>query len=212
MNSLTVRARGPGWLVIDKPSGLLSAPGRHEPDSVISRLENAGVSARVVHRLDMDTSGLLVVATDSDVHRALSAQFKTRSVRKSYVARLSRPVAADEGLIVLAFRLDTADRPRQVFDPVHGKLGVTRFRVLARNAHECRVRFWPVTGRTHQLRLHAAHPVGLSAPIIGDSLYGRPLGGVERLTAGRLALDADQLSFECPRSGQRRHFRRPSRV
>ncbi|MEO1334444.1 MAG: RluA family pseudouridine synthase [Myxococcota bacterium] len=195
---------GPGWIVVDKPPGLLSTPGRFEPDSIIAQLRARGIEANAVHRLDMDTSGLMVLATDSGIHRALSIQFQTRTVSKSYLARLQRRVSADAGVIVLPFRLDPRNRPRQVFDPVHGKLGFTDFCVLDRGLDSTRVRFWPRTGRTHQLRLHAAHPVGLGAPIVGDCLYGRP--------SDRLWLDADRLSFDCPTTGRRRHFRRPSMV
>ena len=199
-----MRGQGPGWLVVDKPAGLLSAPGRHVSDSVVTRLQASGTPVLTVHRLDMDTSGLLLVATDPHVHRALSMQFQERSVEKGYMARLDGCVQGDQGTIALSFRLDPRDRPRQIFDPIHGRLGVTGFEVLDRTEHTTRVRFTPKTGRTHQLRLHAAHPVGLGAPILGDALYGRP--------GARLALDAYRLAFTCPTTGRRRHFRRPSSV
>ena len=202
--AIAILCRGPGWLVVDKPSGLLSAPGKRIGDSVVTRLQAQGVAAQAVHRLDMDTSGLLVVATDQAIHRRLSDQFQRHAVRKGYVARLTRMVGADAGRIALSFRLDPVDRPRQIFDPVHGRLGVTTFEVLSRADGQTRVRFWPTTGRTHQLRLHAAHPLGLDAPILGDSLYGT--------AGGRLALDADRLAFVCPTEGVWRHFRRPSSV
>ncbi len=205
MSALEVFAEGPGWLVVDKAAGLLSTPGKFISDSVTARLEASGRRALAVHRLDMDTSGLMVVATDPEVHRALSLQFQRRQVAKAYLACLAGEVSADEGTIALAFRLDPADRPRQVFDPVHGRLGVTRFRVLDRTFDRTRVRFVPETGRTHQLRLHAAHPIGLAAPILGDPLYGRS----SARPSSRLALDAYQLAFVCPLTGQRRHFRRP---
>ena len=204
LSTVSIVAEGPGWLIVDKASGLLAAPGRRVVDSVIARLEQAGRAAFVVHRLDMDTSGLMVVATTAEAHRALSMQFQRRTVAKRYCARLDGRVDADAGIIALSFRLDPTDRPRQVFDPVHGRLGITRFEVVERSSTQTRVRFWPRTGRTHQLRLHAAHPLGLSAPIMGDALYGQP--------GSRLALHADHLAFDCPTTGQRRHFRRPSRV
>lgn len=201
---MRIVVEGPGWLVVDKPAGLLSTPGRQVHDSVVARLERQGSSAFAVHRLDLDTSGLLVVATDPEAHRALSVQFQRRTVHKSYMARVSRRLDTESGRIALAFRLDPQRRPYQVFDPVHGRLGITEFQVVGRGADWSRVRFWPRTGRTHQLRLHAAHPLGLGAPIMGDPLYG---------AAGeRLALDADRLSFHCPKTGRRRHIRRPPTV
>ena len=176
------------WLVvIDKPAGLLSVPGRHAKlrDSVLSRLGEAFLS---VHRLDLDTSGLMVVAKDAETHAALQRQFALRQIDKRYIALLDGDVRGDAGTIDLALRSDPEDRPRQICDPVHGKAAVTEWRVIDRRDGKTRVAFTPRTGRTHQLRVHAA--VGLDAPIVGDRLYGTP--------AERLMLHAAALVFTHP--------------
>jgi tRNA pseudouridine32 synthase/23S rRNA pseudouridine746 synthase len=185
------------WLVVvDKPCGLLSVPGRSGAlsDSVLTRLrrrypDDAG--AVIVHRLDLDTSGVLLAARDPATHAALQRMFALREIEKRYVAWLAGDVGADAGEITLPLRVDVDDRPRQIHDPVHGKPAVTTYRVLAREAGRTRVALVPHTGRTHQLRVHAAHPGGLGAPIVGDRLYG---GG----EAARLMLHAEALRFVHP--------------
>ena len=144
----------------------------------------------VVHRLDMHTSGLLVVAKTIDVYRALQKAFAERKVEKRYVAVLDGEVEKDEGEIRLPLRLDLDRRPMQVVDYAHGKEAVTRYRVLARSSGATRVEFAPLTGRTHQLRVHAAHQSGLNAPIKGDMLYGN--------FSDRLYLHASFLKFNHP--------------
>ncbi|RKH38880.1 RluA family pseudouridine synthase [Corallococcus sicarius] len=194
------------WLVIiDKPCGLLSVPGRDAAltDSVLTRLRARHPHATgplLVHRLDLDTSGLLVAALDARTHSALQRQFLHRDVDKRYVALIDGPVQADKGTITLPIRVDLDDRPRQIVDPVHGKPAVTEWEVLGREAGRTRVAFHPRTGRTHQLRVHAAHPLGLGAPIVGDPLYGH----ADR----RLFLHAETLSFVHPATGQRVAFTR----
>ena len=189
------------WLVVvDKPCGLLSVPGRHAQlrDSVQVRLRGRYPDATgplVVHRLDLDTSGLLLIARDLDTHAALQRQFSRREVDKRYVAWLDGIVGGDAGVVELPLRVDLDDRPRQLHDPVHGKHAVTEWRVLARTAARTRVALYPRTGRTHQLRVHAAHPLGLGAPIVGDRLYGRD--------GERLLLHAEALAFVHPRTGAR---------
>ncbi len=176
------------WLiVVDKPEGLLSVPGRDPrlQDSVSARL-----GALSVHRLDLDTSGLLLAAKDRATHGALQKQFALREVEKRYVAVLARDVGA-EGTIDLALRGDPMDRPRQIVDAVHGKRAITEWTRIS----PARVAFFPRTGRTHQLRVHAASPLGLGAPIVGDRLYGT--GG------GRLMLHAEGLAFTHPVTGKR---------
>jgi tRNA pseudouridine32 synthase/23S rRNA pseudouridine746 synthase len=196
--------------VIDKPSGLLSCPGRDPAlsDSVQTRVPRvfpAATGSILAHRLDQPTSGLLVVGLHAGAHRALRRQFEARTVDKVYEAVLVGIVEADEGVLRLPFRLDVERRPHQIYDEVHGKLGVTRFTVLHRDveAGRTRVRFVPETGRTHQLRTHAAHEKGLGCPIAGDALYGDPQ------TAPRLLRHACRLAFHHPQSGERLSFERP---
>ena len=190
----------PWLIVVDKPCGLLSVPGRHARlrDSVLVRLQARFPDATgplVVHRLDLDTSGLLLAARDPDTHAALQRSFARREIDKRYVAWLDGAVASDAGVIELPLRVDLDDRPRQIYDPVHGKPAVTEWRVLERSGNQTKVALFPRTGRTHQLRLHAAHPLGLGAPIVGDRLYGRD--------GARLLLHAEALAFTHPRTGER---------
>lgn len=196
--------------VIDKPSGLLSCPGRDPSlfDSVQTRVPlvfPAATGSILAHRLDQPTSGLLVVGLHAAAHRALRLQFEARTVEKVYEAILVGLVRDDAGVIRLPFRLDVERRPYQIYDEVFGKLGVTRFEVLHRDveAGRTRVRFVPETGRTHQLRTHAAHALGLDCPIAGDALYGDPS------TAPRLLLHARMLAFDHPITGVRLTFERP---
>ncbi len=185
-------------IVVDKPHGLLSVPGRGATgrDCVVTRLtRRLDVTVLPVHRLDMDTSGLMVLALTTDAQRALSAQFEQRQVAKRYAAILSGHPAAPEGTIELPLRADRGDRPRQVV-AVDGKPAVTRYE----RTDQTRVTLWPRTGRTHQLRVHCAHPDGLGHAIAGDRLYGDPDA------ADRLMLHAAALSFEHPATGERLHF------
>ncbi|MBC8602116.1 RNA pseudouridine synthase [Parabacteroides acidifaciens] len=186
------------WLlVVNKPAGMLSVPGKLDVDSVYQRVRRIYPEATgpmIVHRLDMATSGLLLIAKTKEVHQNLQAQFKNRTVRKRYVALLDGLVKRREGLIALPLRPDPEDRPRQVVDEVSGKPAVTLFETLICEAHRSRVLFFPQTGRTHQLRVHAAHPLGLDAPIVGDELYGKK--------AERLYLHAEYLAFRHPVSGR----------
>jgi tRNA pseudouridine32 synthase / 23S rRNA pseudouridine746 synthase len=196
------------WLmVVDKPVGLLSVPGRDPrlSDSVLSRLRARYPEASgpiVVHRLDLDTSGLMLAAKDPDTHGALQRQFLERQVEKRYVAWLEGMVAGEAGVIQLPLRVDLDDRPRQIHDPVHGKPAITEWRVIVRRRGRTRVAFTPRTGRTHQLRVHAAHAVGLGTPIVGDRLYGRP----DR----RMMLHAEALAFTHPHTGARIELARPA--
>ncbi|WP_371746028.1 pseudouridine synthase [Myxococcus sp. CA040A] len=196
--ALTVLFEDPWLVVIDKPHGLLSVPGREESltDSVLTRLRARHPEATgplLVHRLDLDTSGLLVAARDSRTHAALQSQFVHREVRKRYVAWVEGLIQEDQGRIDFPMRVDLNDRPRQIHDTVHGKPAVTEWRVLERRDGRTRVAFFPLTGRTHQLRVHASHPLGLGAPIVGDRLYGR--GGA------RLMLHAESLTLQHPGTG-----------
>jgi len=145
-----------------------------------------------VHRLDQDTSGLLVLALTTSAHRTLSQQFMDRLVGKRYIALLDGVVEASGGVIELKFRLDPDNRPYQVYDPVNGKNGITRWRKIAVEDGRTRVEFMPHTGRTHQLRLHSSHEKGLGFPIVGDRLYGTGTG------PGQLKLHASTLRFRHP--------------
>lgn len=164
-------------IAVDKPAGLLSVPGRYgnSQESVLSRLRATfpdGEELRPVHRLDQDTSGLLMLARTAASHQALSRQFEQRQVQKGYEAIVEGTIAADSGLIDLPLWGDPRQRPRQVVDWQQGKPSQTRYEVLSRQAGCTRLKFIPITGRTHQLRVHAAHPQGLNAPMRGDRLYG----------------------------------------
>ncbi|MCB1756405.1 MAG: RluA family pseudouridine synthase, partial [Gammaproteobacteria bacterium] len=185
-------------LVVDKPAGMLSVPGKHVSDCVETRLAQRYPEApdlKLVHRLDMSTSGLLLAAKNPASHKKLQAQFIRRGVDKRYVAILAGVLAAEQGEIELPLRTDFDDRPRQVVCERFGKPALTRWQVIGRNRETTRVYFYPHTGRTHQLRLHAAHLDGLGMPIVGDELYG--------LAGQRLMLHAERLAFDHPVSGKR---------
>jgi tRNA pseudouridine32 synthase / 23S rRNA pseudouridine746 synthase len=187
------------WLiVVNKPAGLLSVPGRYgdRQDSVLSRLSRPDRWLQPVHRLDQATSGLLLLATDPDTQRQLNRQFEQRQVNKVYEAVLAGRLSLDQGMIDLPLWTDPGDRPYQKVDWQQGKPSQTRFQVIARTENTTRVEFFPITGRTHQLRVHAADPQGLGLPIVGDRLYG------DDKASSRLHLHSRSLSFQHPQSGQ----------
>ncbi len=191
--------------VIEKPGGLLAVPGRgpNKQDSVVSRLRQLVpwcIEQPAVHRLDMDTSGLMVLGLTREAHRDLSKQFAERRVGKKYMAVLDGIVPEEEGEITLAFRLDPDHRPYQVYDPVQGKIGISRWRRINIRQGQTLVAFTPLTGRTHQLRLHASHPLGLGCPIVGDRLYGFGRPGQP------LLLHASWLQFQHPMAGEQMNF------
>lgn len=184
-------------IVVNKPTGLLSVPGRtgDRADSVLTRLQGftqGKLPLFPVHRLDQDTSGVLLIATNLDVYRALQRQFQARQVHKVYEAILAGDVPDEQGTIELPLAAALGDRPRQRVDVQHGKPSLTQFRVLERRDGFTRVEFVPLTGRTHQLRVHAADPQGLGVPIWGDRLYGEPT------SASRLHLHARELKIRHP--------------
>ena len=192
-------------VVICKPSGLLSVPGKgpENQDCVTARIKKQFPDCPdhpEVHRLDMDTSGLMVVALNKESHRELSRQFHDRETSKRYIALLDGELQGDEGTIELPFRLDVDNRPLQIYDPVHGKTGITHWKVLSTDNKKTRVEFTPVTGRTHQLRVHAASEHGLGMPIVGDRLYGTGTA------PGQLKLHACFLHFTHPRTGETMTF------
>lgn len=231
------------WIVaVNKPQGLLSVPGKEQADSVWQWAEQHYPHADgplVVHRLDMDTSGLLLIAKNKEVHERLQRMFLNHSIRKRYVALLEgifngeqdkelkikqKPESKDrqeeelinkqetelrirqeeelineqvikKGTIDLPLCLNPEDRPRQMVHPHYGKQAITRYEIIGYEGDRTRVHFYPLTGRTHQLRVHAAHPYGLHTPIVGDRLYGTP--------ADRLYLHAEQIEFIHPMTGKR---------
>ncbi len=203
--------------VVSKPSGMLSVPGKSCRLSVESIVrEHYGIAADVpviVHRLDMDTSGLLLIARTREAHKALQQQFLDHTVSKSYLALLEGVPhegltgehvvwhSSHTGTITLPLRPDLDDRPRQLVDFVHGKPAVTRFRLLkVIDGHQL-IALTPVTGRTHQLRMHCAHHLGLNCPILGDALYGNAIEPSANI-AQRLYLHAEQITFRHPSSGK----------
>ena len=188
-------------IVINKPAEFLSVPGKSIDDSVYSRIRDMYPEADgplLVHRLDMSTSGILLVAKNREAHRKLQDQFIRRKVSKRYVALLNGIVEKDEGSIDLPLRVDLDDRPRQMVCNTYGKSARTNYTVIDRTDGKTRIYFYPVTGRTHQLRVHSAHSLGLNCPIVGDDLYG--------LRAERLCLHAESLTFKHPKSGEMMTF------
>nr|WP_258406683.1 pseudouridine synthase [Shewanella alkalitolerans] len=187
--------------VVNKPAEFLSVPGKHVTDSVYSRMRQAFPKATgplIVHRLDMSTSGLMVIALSSEANTALVQQFIGRTVEKRYLARVAGEVQGEEGEIRLPLRVDLDDRPRQLVCFEHGKHAHTYWQVKSRAEGTTLLSLFPKTGRTHQLRVHCAHQDGLGMPIIGDDLYGAK--------ANRLHLHAQYLAFNHPISGERISF------
>lgn len=190
--------------VIDKPAGMLSVPGRLAAVSAVDWVERElklPHPPRAAHRLDMDTSGLLVMAKDAATLNDLQRQFESRTVVKRYIAMLDGNVGSDSGRIDLPLSPDYHDRPRQRIDLQGGRQAITNYAVISRAEGRTRIAFTPLTGRTHQLRVHAASPLGLGAPIVGDRLYGR--GG------GRLCLHAAHLELRHPKNGEWMAFDAP---
>ncbi|MEH2371799.1 RluA family pseudouridine synthase [Nostoc sp.] len=194
------------WLIaVNKPTGLLSVPGRYRDrqDSVLSRLRHLladGMALVSVHRLDQETSGILLLARDRQTHRQLSQQFQQRQIHKVYEAILSGAVTVEQGVIELPLWGDPENRPEQKVDWQHGKPSLTHFQVIAREGNYTRVEFTPLTGRTHQLRVHAADPRGLGVTILGDRLYGCCA------VTSRLHLHARELRFQHPQLEKTLHL------
>ncbi|MEO0732028.1 MAG: RluA family pseudouridine synthase [Bacteroidota bacterium] len=192
-------------LVVHKPHEFLSVPGKHIQDSVWLRIKKRYPEATgplIVHRLDMSTSGLLLLTKNKETHKLLQHQFFKRSVKKRYVALLDGTVTGEEGTVGLSLRGDLEDRPRQIVCAEHGKTARTHWRVVERAKGRTRVHLWPVTGRTHQLRVHCAHPHGLNASIVGDDLYG--------VSGERLCLHAEWIEFTHPRTRETISFAIPA--
>lgn len=180
-------------LVVNKPAEFLSVPGKQVVDSVYTRMKQQFPDATgplVVHRLDMSTSGLLLIAKSSEIHKKLQSQFIKRQIKKRYVALLDGVLNEESGIINLPLRVDLDNRPNQIVCYEHGKNAETHWEVVSRSNNQTLVYFYPITGRTHQLRVHAAHSLGLNAPIVGDDLYGNK--------ANRLHLHAESITFQHP--------------
>lgn len=201
------------FCVVDKPSGMLSVPGKGNAVSVQQWLEEkygSGRSVRMAHRLDQDTSGLLIATFGNDTLKVMQSLFATRKVKKTYVAELVgdyRSLGISRcGHIELPLSPDWLDRPRQRVDLECGKEAVTYYEFTGAEGGRSRVEFRPVTGRTHQLRIHAASEMGLGMPIAGDRLYGRNIGNGQR----RLHLHAEKLEFTFPTDGNHYCFESPA--
>lgn len=222
MLTVPIVARHARFVVVDKPPNLLSVPGKgeHKQDCVASRVRGMFPEASgplVVHRLDWETSGLLVLALDADAQRDLSMQFEARRVQKRYTALVEGLVAGEAGEITLPIRADLDRRPVQIVDHDRGSPSRTLWRVLAREIDRTRIEFEPVTGRTHQLRVHAASPRGLTPessglghPILNDPLYGPGAGRDAPAPVGRLMLHASYLAFREPGGERLLEFRSPA--
>ncbi|MBA4175474.1 MAG: RNA pseudouridine synthase [Leptothrix sp. (in: Bacteria)] len=201
MHAVNVVHADESLVVADKPEGLLSVPGRGEAgrDNLTSRVQAMFADALVVHRLDMSTSGLLIFARGIEMQRRLNAAFEQRAVSKLYVALAEGCMAAEAGQIHAPLAADWPNRPRQVVDVVNGRPSLTHWRVLARGDGCTRVALSPVTGRSHQLRVHLQH---LGHPIRGDELYAP-----HPLRAARLMLHAAEIGFAHPLDGRAMHLR-----
>ena len=198
--------------VIDKPAGLLSMPGRTEDYSVATWAQQRWPGSQPAHRLDMGTSGILLIAKTNEVYHALQKQFTDHTVKKKYLAVVEGVPKEEHGIIDLPLLPDPLNRPRQIVDLEHGKRAITEYRVLRTFEGDSKsftlhsslftlLALWPHTGRTHQLRMHCAHPDGLGCPIKGDELYGTK--------SDRLYLQAQAISFVHPVTNKRMHFELP---
>ncbi len=210
---IAVLYENPRLVAINKPPALLSTPGigPDKQDCAAARVRALFPGATgplLVHRLDMETSGVMVFALDPDTHRALSRQFEQRETEKRYTAVLAGDLPEDLGETRLFQRPDIDNRPHQMLDTIHGKEAVTKWRVLDRADGRIRVAFTPITGRSHQLRIAAATPRdqgGLGAPIVGDTLYG-----AGRNEHPRMLLHAELLSVTDPETNERFTFESPA--
>ena len=192
-------------IIVNKPSEFLSVPGKEITDSVYTRIKQKYPTATgplIVHRLDMSTSGIIVLTKTKEANKIVQKQFIKRTVKKRYVALLSGKLTKKQGVIKLPLRLDLDDRPRQLVDFINGKKAETNWTVIAHNGNQTRIHFYPITGRTHQLRIHAAHKQGLNIPIRGDDLYGNK--------QDRLYLHAEFIEFVHPSSKKEISFTVPA--
>ena len=188
-------------VVVNKPSGMLSMPGRQETYSVATWAEERWPGSMVAHRLDMSTSGIILVAKTEEAYHALQEQFTERVIKKKYFAIVEGIPKDEHGIVNLPLSSDPLNRPCQIVDHEHGKQAITEYRILATRQDYTLLALWPHTGRTHQLRMHCAHHEGLGCPIMGDELYGRK--------ADRLYLQAQAITFVHPLTNKRMHFELP---
>jgi tRNA pseudouridine32 synthase/23S rRNA pseudouridine746 synthase len=189
-------------IVVNKPAELLSVPGKEITDSVYTRIKEKYQTATgplIVHRLDMSTSGILLLTKTKEANKVLQSQFINRTIKKRYIALLDGNLVKNSGTIKLPLRLDLDDRPKQLVDFEYGKNAETNWKIIKRENGKTRVCFYPITGRTHQLRVHAAHKDGLNTPIVGDDLYGEK--------ANRLHLHAEFIEFLHPSTNEKMSFR-----
>ena len=188
-------------IIVDKPTEFLSVPGKEIKDTVYTRIKEKYPNATgplIVHRLDMSTSGILVLTKTKEANKVLQSQFINRTIKKRYVALLDGNLAGTSGTIQLPLRVDLDDRPKQLVDFEHGKNAKTNWEIIQRENGKTRVYFYPITGRTHQLRVHAAHKYGLNMPIVGDDLYGKK--------TNRLHLHAEFIEFLHPSTNEKMSF------
>ena len=189
-------------VVLDKPSGMLSVPGRTGRYSVAAWAQERWPGAMLVHRLDMGTSGILIVAKNDDAYHSLQRQFEERTIKKKYIAIVEGVPEKEHGIIDLPLLNDPVNRPRQLVDYVRGKRAITEYRLLSiLPSPYSLLALYPHTGRTHQLRMHCAHPDGLACPILGDELYGHK--------SDRLYLQAQAISFVHPVTGKKMRIELP---
>jgi len=185
-------------LIINKPHDFLSVPGGQIQDSVYQRVKEMYPLASgplIVHRLDMSTSGLLIIALNKKAHYHIQRQFESKTIQKRYVAVLDGKLEENSGEINLPIRVDLEDRPRQLVDYKYGKPAHTLWEKISETETETRVYFYPISGRTHQLRVHSSHPSGLNIPIKGDDLYG--------MRSDRMYLHAERIEFNHPRTNEK---------
>ncbi|MCI5777107.1 MAG: pseudouridine synthase [Bacteroidales bacterium] len=193
------------WLVVvDKPCGLMTVDESGGHDSLMGRIRTIRTitGPGYVHRLDMATSGIVVIAKDKETHAAMQRLFETRQIKKRYVAIVDGTPSQKSGVISLPLIPNIEDRPRQMVDFIRGKEAVTEYEVCGSEGGRTRINLYPLTGRTHQLRVHLANPMGLGCPIVGDNLYGR-LGE-------RLLLHSDAIWFTHPHTGEAIHIESPA--
>ena len=192
-------------LIVNKPSGLLTVPGKDpkHADCLIARINRVFPTAKIVHRLDMATSGIICLAMHKEAHRNLSIQFQDRKTAKRYIARVFGKLEQETGSVDLPLICDWPNRPKQMVDHDNGKPSLTHFKVLEYEQNATRVELTPITGRSHQLRVHM---LSLGHPILGDKLYAHPEAFA---MASRLQLHAEMLTLAHPASGETLVFEAP---